>query len=559
MPPLDEGSFLLMPTTMHHASIGEALDILRKQDMAIRAIPEVDSVVGKIGRVDSALDPAPVSMVETVINYKPEYGVDDEGRSVRLWRDHIRSPDDIWREIQAAAEIPGSTLAPRLQPIAARIVMLQSGMRAPMGVKLMGRDLETIERVGLRIEQLLRTVDGVRKGAVNADRIVGKPYIEIRPDDEAIARHGIHKQRIMEIIETGIGGRIVTRTVEGRERYPVRVRYSRETRDSLEGLARTLVAAPDDRHIPLEELADIRYVRGPQAIKSEDPFLVGYVTFDKEDDAGEIDVVERARARLAGQVEIHRKALAVARSKANSEGRELTPEELGALPGLDLEGTTWHFAGNYENQVRSEKTLMVVLPLALALIFVLLYLQFRSVATTLMVFSGVAVAASGGFLLLWLYGQEWFLDVTLFGRNLRDLFQVHPVNLSVAVWVGFIALFGIATDDGVVIATYLRQTFDRHPTESVEEVRRATVIAGRRRVRACLMTTATTLLALLPVLTSTGRGSDIMVPMALPVFGGMAFELLTMFVVPVLYALVQEIRLRARNAAAFLHDGGNHA
>jgi Cu(I)/Ag(I) efflux system membrane protein CusA/SilA len=300
-------------------------------------------------------------------------------------------------------------------------------------------------------------------------------------------------------------------------------------------------------------------VRGPLAIKSEDTFLVGYVTFDKEDDAGEIDVVERARARLAGQVEIHRKALAVARSKANSEGRELTPEELGALPGLDLEGTTWHFAGNYENQVRSEKTLMVVLPLALALIFVLLYLQFRSVATTLMVFSGVAVAASGGFLLLWLYGQEWFLDVTLFGRNLRDLFQVHPVNLSVAVWVGFIALFGIATDDGVVIATYLRQTFDRHPTESVEEVRRATVIAGRRRVRACLMTTATTLLALLPVLTSTGRGSDIMVPMALPVFGGMAVELLTMFVVPVLYALVQEIRLRARNAAAFLHDGGNHA
>lgn len=230
----------------------------------------------------------------------------------------------------------------------------------------------------------------------------------------------------------------------------------------------------------------------------------------------------------------------------------LSKADLESLPGLNVEGTSYVFAGNYENQLRSEKTLLVVLPLALVLIFIILYLQFRSVATTLMVFSGILVATSGGFMLLWLYGQGWFLDATVFGTNLRELFQVRPISLSVAVWVGFIALFGIATDDGVVIATYLKQTFEKRPTDSIEGVRKATVEAGARRVRPCLMTTATTLLALLPVLTSTGRGSDIMMPMALPAFGGMALELLTMFVVPVLYALVEESKVKARALAARL-------
>ncbi len=559
MPPLDEGSYLLMPTTMPHASIGEALDVLRKQDMAIRAIPEVDMVVGKIGRADSPLDPAPISMVETVITYKPEYHVDENGERTRQWRDHIKSPDDIWNEIQAAAELPGTTLAPKLQPIAARIVMLQSGMRAPMGVKVKGNNLETIERVGLRIEKLLKGVKGVKVGAVNADRIVGKPYLEIIPKDDAIARFGIHKKRVMEVIETGIGGMAITRTVEGRERYPVRVRYSRELRDSVEAMARVLIAAPDGTQIPLEQLADIRYVRGPQAIKSEDTFLVGYITFDKLDGFGEVDIVETAQALLKQQEQLFTSELEKAQNAAVQAGEELSQAEIDRLPGLNLEGTTYVFAGNYENQVRSEKTLLVVLPVALIIIFIILYLQFRSVATTLMVFSGIAVASSGGFLLLWLYGQEWFLDFTLMGANLRDLFQVGPISLSVAVWVGFIALFGIATDDGVVIATYLKQTFDKEPTDSIAAVRAATLRAGRRRVRACLMTTATTLLALLPVLTSTGRGSDIMVPMALPAFGGMAIELLTMFVVPVLYALVEESKVRGKALANRLAgEGGDH-
>ncbi len=576
MPPLDEGSYLLMPSTMPHASIGEALDVLSKQDMAIRAIPEVDTVVGKIGRVESALDPAPVSMVETVITYVPEFRSDRDGRRLRFsydeerrqfvrneqgelvedqdgrpyrqWRDHIKSPDDIWDEIQAAAELPGTTTAPRLQPIAARIVMLQSGMRAPMGVKVKGPDLESIERVGLRIEKLLKQVEGVKKTAVNADRIVGKPYLEIHPDLDALARFGIHKVTVMSLIESAVGGKKITTTVEGRERYPVRVRYSRELRDTVEELTGVLVAAPDGTQVPLGQLSKVRYVRGPQAIKSEDTFLVGYITFDKLKGHGEVDVVERAREFLQTEEAKFSAAHTRALAEAAENGRTLSPQEIDALPGLNTEGCTFAFAGNYENQVRSKKTLMVVLPLALVIIFIILYLQFRSVATTGMVFSGILVAWSGGFLILWLYGQPWFLDFAVFGVNMRDLFQVRPVELSVAVWVGFIALFGIATDDGVVIATYLKQTFARRTVTTVEEVRAAVMVAGKRRVRACLMTTATTILALLPVITSTGRGSDIMVPMALPAFGGMAIELLTMFVVPVLYSAVEEMKLRFRRA-----------
>ena len=208
------------------------------------------------------------------------------------------------------------------------------------------------------------------------------------------------------------------------------------------------------------------------------------------------------------------------------------------------------FAGNYENQVRSQKTLAVVLPLALFVIFLILYFHFRSVSTTLLVFSGIFVAWSGGFILLWLYGRPWFLDFSVFGANMRELFQVHPVNLSVAVWVGFLALFGIATDDGVVMATFLRQSFLAHEPATVAEVREAVVEGGLRRVRPCLMTTATTVLALIPVLTATGRGADVMVPMAIPSFGGMLIEVVTMFVVPVLFALVQETRLRGRRGGS---------
>ncbi|MHC4417933.1 MAG: efflux RND transporter permease subunit, partial [Planctomycetota bacterium] len=542
MPPLDEGSFLYMPTTMPHASIGECLDVLQKQDIAFQSIPEIESVVGKIGRVESPLDPAPISMVETVINYKPEYILDKDGRRVRFrydrragefvrdengelvpdqhgrsyrqWRDYIKTADDIWDEIVKAGQILGTTSAPKLQPIAARIVMLQSGMRAPMGVKIKGPELDTIERVGLEIEGLLKEVASVEASAVIADRIVGKPYIEIDIDREAIARYGVNIRQVQDVIEVAVGGRRVTTTVEGRERYPVRIRYMRELRDQIETLGKILVAGVGGAQIPLVQLAEIRYVRGPQAIKSEDTFLVGYVLFDKKPGYAEVDVVEDCQRYLEAKI---------------ASGELVVPD-----------GVSYVFAGSYENQVRAAKTLMLVIPLALLIIFLILYLQFKSVTTSLLVFSGILVAWGGGFLMIWLYGQDWFLDFTVFGVNMREMFQVHPINLSVAIWVGFLALFGIASDDGVVMCTYLEQSFRGRGIESVGETRKAVLEAGQRRIRPCLMTTATTILALIPVLTSTGRGSDIMVPMAIPTFGGMTIEILTMLVVPVLYCWVKE-------------------
>ena len=397
--------------------------------------------------------------------------------------------------------------------------MLQSGMRAPMGVKIKGPDLETIERVGLEIETLLKQVPGVEPGSVFADRIVGKPYIEIDIDREAIARHGLHVGNVQSVIETAVGGRRVTTTVEGRERYPVRVRYARELRDRLESLGDVLVATPGGAHVPLRELSEIQYVRGPQAIKSEDTALVGYVTFGGRPGFPEVDVVEMSRAYL---------------------------EEMRADGMFDVpEGVSYRFAGSYENQVRAQKKLAVVLPLALLIIFMILYLQFKSVATTLIVFSGIAVAWAGGFILLWLYGKPWFLDFAVMGASMRDLFQIHPVNLSVAVWVGFLALFGIASDDGVVQATYLDQACSSRELSCDSDVRKAVIEGASRRIRPCLMTSATTILALLPVLTSTGRGSDVMVPMAIPSFGGMLVVLLSVFVTPVLYSWVKERRLKS--------------
>ncbi|MGD9387258.1 MAG: efflux RND transporter permease subunit [Gammaproteobacteria bacterium] len=518
MPRLDEGAFLWMPTTMPHASIGEVLEVLQYQDRAILSVPEVELVAGKLGRADTALDPAPISMIESVIHYKPEYAYDEDGRPYRQWRDHIRTPQDIWDEIVAAARLPGTTSAPMLQPIETRLVMLQSGMRAPMGLKLRAPDLETLDRMALALEQQLRQVPAIRADTVSADRVVGKPYLEIDLDRSAIARYGLSVADVQQVVAVAIGGQTVTTTVEGRERYPVRVRYQRELRGELEDLERVLVAAPDATQVPLRELAEIRYARGPQVIRSEDTFLTAYVTFGGQPGIAEVEVVEQARDFLQSRV------------------------EAGALqvpPGVN-----WKFAGSYEKQVHATRTLRLVLPAALLIIFLVLYLQFRSVATTLVVFSGVAVAWAGGFILLWLYGQPWFLDFGLLGAQLRELFQVGTVNLSVAVWVGFLALFGIAVDNGVVLATYLRQSFERERPDSVAGVRATAVAAGLRRLRPCLATTATTMLALLPVLASSGRGAGIMIPMALPSVGGMAFVLLTLFTVPVLYALVEERRLR---------------
>ncbi len=533
MPALDEGEFLYMPTVSAHASIGEATDVLQKMDAGIASVPEVELVVGKIGRAETALDPAPLNMVETIVRYKPEWGVDEQGEPVRQWRDHIRSPGDIWDEIAAAAEVPGATSAPPLQPIETRLLMLQTGFRSDFGIKVFGPDLASIDRFTLEMEKLLKQVPGINPATVIAERLEGKPYLEIEVDRDAIARYGLSMQAVQEVIAVGIGGEALTTTVEGRERYPVRVRYARERRDEVEKLLQVLVPTPGGAQVPLEQLATLNYRRGPQMIQSEDTFLVGYLTFGKEAGVGSVRVVEQARAVV---------------DEALASGRLSVPA-----------GVSWRFDGEYRRQQQTQQTLLLIVPGALGLVFLLLYLQFRSMGSSFLVFCGVFVAWSGGFLLLWFWQQPWFFDVVVAGRNLRDVFGMGPVSLSVAVWVGFLALFGIATDDGVVMATRLRQSFEANPTDTVAGIRAATVEAGKLRIRACLMTTATTVLALLPVLTATGRGSDLMKPMALPIVGGMMLALVTLFVVPTLWCLGQELRLRATRPAAGDNAAGDNA
>ncbi|MCF8368811.1 MAG: efflux RND transporter permease subunit [Bacteroidales bacterium] len=560
MPSLDEGSFLLMPTTMPHSSIEENLEVIRILDKRMNSIPEVESVVGKWGRVNSALDPAPTSMFENLINYKSEYILSESGHRMRFkvdkndafilqdgsiynpkedvfrligkenltedkngeyfrqWRDEIKSPNDIWDEIISQATIPGLTSAPKLQPIQTRLVMLQTGMRAPMGIKVFGPTLESIEQTGFELEKLLKEVDGVQGMSVFADRVVGKPYLELEIDRDAIARFGLTINQLQSNISSAIGGMKLTTTVEGRERFPVRLRYAREYRDNPDDLKKILIPTPSGTQIPLGELVNIKYTRGPQMIKSENTFLVGYVIFDKKEGYAEVDVVENAQAYLNDKLD-------------NGEF---------SLPA----GVSYVFTGNYENQIRATKRLLIVVPVSLIIIFLILYFQFRSVTSTSLIFTGILVALSGGFIMLWLYGQPWFLDGSLAGLNLRDLFQVRTINLSVAVWVGFIALFGVATDDGVLISTYIKQLQDKHHPKTIKEVRAIVLEAGSKRVRPAIMTTATTIIALLPVLTSTGKGSDIMVPMAIPLFGGMTIEVLTMFVVPVLYSMFQEAKVK---------------
>ncbi|MGM0460064.1 MAG: efflux RND transporter permease subunit [Bacteroidota bacterium] len=540
MPTLDEGSFLLMPTAMPHVGSEEALAIMREIDMRVADIPEVESVVGKAGRAETALDPAPLSMFENVIAYKSEYKTDERGRRVRYqyedgefvrdknedlipdrggryyrqWRDHIQSEDDIWDEILKAADVPGITSAPRLQPIETRLIMLQTGMRANLGIRISGPDLETINEFGSDLEPLIREVDGVRPASVYADRVVGKPYLEIDIQRREIARHGLTIADVQSVISTAIGGEMLGMTVEGRERYPLRVRYAREYRNTPEMMERILVPASNGGQVPLGQLAEFRYEPGPMNIRSENSFLSAYVTFDKTPDEASVNVINRIREYLDEKI----------------DAGELS------IPG----GVSYTFEGEFENQQRAAERLAVVIPITLLIIFLIIYFQFRSSPVTLIVFSGIVLVWAGGFTLLWLYGQDWFMNFSILGEHLREFFQMGTVNLSVAVWVGFLALFGIAVDNGVVMATYLDQLFERKKPKGREAIYATAIEAGMRRVRPCLMTTATTLLALLPILTSPGKGSEIMIPMAIPIFGGMLVQVLSLLLVPLLYAMWKE-------------------
>jgi copper/silver efflux system protein len=573
MPALNEGSFLLMPTSMPHSGIEKNLEYIETLDKRLSAIPEVEIAVGKWGRVNSALDPAPVQMFENTINYRSEYILDENGHRMRFrtdkdgnfilkgdlkynsrkerfriipadslvpdnngeyfrqWRPGIKKPDDIWNEIVKVTDIPGLTSAPKLQPIETRLVMLSTGMRAPMGLKVYGPDLASIEQAGMLFEKGLKEVPSIKASSVFYDRAVGAPYIEINLNREAMARYGMTVNEVQEVLQVAVGGMTLSTSVEGRERFPLRVRYARELRDNPEDLKKILIPAMNGVQVPLGDIAEIGYTRGAQMIQSENTFLVGYVIFDKMEGKAEVDVVNEAGKIL----------------KSGIDSGEIS------LPA----GVTYAFAGNYENQIRATKRLLVVIPVSLILILLLLYFQFKSVTASFIHFSGVFVAFSGGFIMLWLYGQDWFMNFSLAGLNMRDLFQMHTINLSVAVWVGFIALFGIATNDGVIMGTYIHQVFEERRPSTVAEVRKAVLSAGKKRVRPAMMTTAVAVIALLPILSSTGKGADIMVPMAIPAFGGMVIQVMTVFVVPVFQAIWRERELIKLNN--FINTTANHA
>lgn len=503
MPPLDEGSLLYMPSLLPQASLSQAVEVNSKQDLAIATVPEVESVVGKIGRAESALDPAPIGMMESIVILKPE----SEWRTKKVerifsgWPGLFRTPlswiwseerritkQEILAELQERTAIPG-VLPTWLQPIQTRLVMLQTGFRAMMGVKIYGSDLREIEKIGLQIEQLLREVPGATD--IVADRIVGKPYIQIQIDRERIGRYGVNIRDVQDVIEMSLGGMNLMDSVEGRERYPIRIRLARDFREDMEAIQRINVPSSTGAQVPLAQLADISTVLGPQEIKGERGLLVGYVTMNTRD-RDEVSVVQDAEAVL---------------QQALKEGRLTLPP-----------GYYWEWSGQFENQVRATKRMQVLVPITLGIMFVMLYLGFQRWWIAPVIFFGVLVSASGGFIMLALWGA----------------------NLSVAVWVGFLVLFGVVDDDGVVIGTYLEGVFKDRTFASKDEIREAVIDAGLKRIRPCLMTIATTVLGLMPIFWATGRGSDVMQPMAIPSMGGMAISLITLFIVPCVFSAVEE-------------------
>lgn len=503
MPPLDEGSFLYMPSLLPQGSLSQAIQVNSTQDLAIASVPEVESVVGKIGRAESALDPAPIGMMESIIILKPE----DDWRTRPVerffsdWPGFLRKPlswiwseerritkNEILSELQEKTAIPG-VLPTFLQPIQTRLVMLQTGFRAMMGVKIFGSDLREIERIGLQIEQLLREVPGATD--IVADRIVGKPYIQIEIDRDRIGRYGVNIRDVQDVIEVTLGGMNLMESVEGRERYPIRIRLARDFREDTEAIERISVPTASGAQVPLAQLASITTVLGPQEIKGERGLLVGYVTMNTRD-RDEVSVVNDAEALL---------------QEAVTDGRLSLPA-----------GYYWEWSGQFENQVRATARMRVLVPVTLFIMFLMLYLSFTRWWIAPVIFFGVLVSASGGFVMLALWGA----------------------NLSVAVWVGFLVLFGVVDDDGVVIATYLEGTFKDRAFASVAEIRSAVVDAGLKRIRPCLMTIATTVFGLMPIFWATGRGSDVMQPMAIPSVGGMVVSLITLFIVPCVFCAVEE-------------------
>ena len=483
---LDEGSWFYMPSLYPAASLSQAMETLQTQDAMIRRIPEVAEVLGKIGRVESALDPAPAAMIETYIMLKPR----DQ------WRAGM-TETKIWDQINELATLPGITIADKLQPIEGRVVMLQSGIKASMAIRIYGDTLEGLADAAKAVAEKVKTHPMVNGDTVSPDIVLGKPYIEFEVDRTESARYGMTVRDVNEIIESALGGKIATTTVEGRERYGVQVRYQRDYRDDINELGEIPVVTNTGEVVPLGRLATVKTTWGPAMVNSEDARLVAHVAFAPRANVGPLETVERVMESL---------------TNARQMGELVFP-----AGNFELEAV-----GSFENQIEANRKLMVIIPLVLLLNIFIIYLQFRRLPLTLIVFAGIPVAFGGGMIAC----------------------GIADIQLNTAVWVGFIALFGIAIDDGVVIATYLDQTLENRQLRKPSDIRDAVVEAGLKRIRPCLMTTFTTVIALLPVLLATGRGADVARAMAIPVFGGMVVELVTLFVVPVVYCGYLEMKMK---------------
>jgi Cu(I)/Ag(I) efflux system membrane protein CusA/SilA len=498
MPPLNEGTLLYMPTTLPGISVTEAARLLQTQDRILRSFPEVVSVHGKAGRAETSTDPAPFSMMETVVALKPasEWRPKDRWYSKwapewlkaavlrHVWSDRL-SWEELVAEMDTATRLPGVTNAWTM-PIKARIDMLTTGVRTPVGIKVYGSDVKQIEQVAERIETAVRNVRGTR--SVFAERVAGGYFVDFELKRPELARYGLTVAQVQDVIMSAVGGENVTTTIEGRARYPVNVRYPRDLRDDLDRLGRVLVMTPGGAQIPLSQIADLRTVTGPSMLRSENGLLAGYVY---------VDIADRD---VGGFVEDAKKAVA----------REV------ALPA----GTSIEWSGQYENMLRVRERLKIVLPITLFLIVFLLYMNTRSLPKTAIVALAVPFSAVGAIWLLYLLGY----------------------NISIAVWVGLIALMGLDAETGVFMLLFLDLSYDdarrtgRLNTD--EDLREAVVHGAVKRVRPKLMTVAAATAGLLPILWSTGTGSDVMKRIAAPMVGGLATSfILELLVYPPIYLL----------------------
>ncbi len=481
MPPLDEGSILFMPTTVPGASIAQAREIMRYQDSVLASFPEVERVLGKAGRAETATDPAPLDMFETTITLRPR---DD-------WRPGLTSAG-LLAQMDEAVTLPGVTNAWTM-PIKGRIDMLATGVRTPVGIKIFGPDLDTLQALGEQVERIVRAVPGTRSSF--AERGVSGYYVDIDVDRPEAARYGLNVGDVHNAIMASVGGMNATVTVEGRERYAVNVRYPRELRDDLENLREVLVAAPGGTQIPLGQVARVAAVQGPMAVKTENAFPVATVFIDIEGvDVG--SYVEAARRVVAAQLE---------------------------LPS----GYSLVWSGQYEFMQRVQERLRIVIPVTLGIIFLLLYLNFRGVAESLIVMLALPFSLVGGIWFLWLLGY----------------------NTSVAVWVGFIALAGVAAETGVVMLIYLDEAFHRHRQagriRTPADVGAAVREGALERLRPVVMTVTAITAALMPILWSSGTGADVMKRIASPMVGGMiSATVLTLLVIPAIYLLWRRWQLR---------------